>query len=154
METKTLTPSVQPGARLRARLLTVAQSLAELDRRDRFTDDDEIRRYNERLRARLKLNALADHIENLPAGEFNQDQPSKCVVTHGLRLFGFNPDTVHNPTAVFADEYGISYFDAEAIYWADYSKLSIGEKDQANYRVDRFEAARILRKFAAEGAIG
>ena len=101
-----------------------------------------------------KLNALADHIESLSYGQFNQGFPSKCVIPHGLKLFGFDPEQVHDKISVFADEYGISYFDAGAIYWASYSKLGIGEPNQANYRVHQFEAARILRKFAAEGAIG
>lgn len=101
-----------------------------------------------------KLNALADYIESLGHNEFNQDLPSKCVVPHGLKLLGHDLNRVHDEISVFADEYGINYFDAAAIYWANYSELGIGERDQANYQVDQFEAARILRKFAAEGAIG
>jgi len=101
-----------------------------------------------------KLNALADHIEGLGYGEFDQDSPSKCVVPHGLKLLGHDPNLVHDEISVFADEYGISYFDAKAIYWANYGQLGIGEKNRPTWWVDQFLAARILRKFAAEGAIG
>lgn len=95
-----------------------------------------------------KLLHLADVIESRQ--DFNQDQPSKCVVGIGLEVAGIETDVFSNEIELFANHYGVTYEVADAIFWANYSEIFDDENDVLNILVDRFEAARILRRVARE----
>ena len=101
--------------------------------------------------ANMRLLILAEYIEDFEA--FNQDEPWNCVIGIGLRLAGFERTISYADLALFAQFYGISEFQTEALYWADYDKLFSDEMAHNHFElryIEREEVARILRRLATE----
>jgi hypothetical protein len=97
-----------------------------------------------------KLLALADHIDS--RYDFNQDLPKKCVIGIGLEFAGIDGDYVDDVKA-FAEHYGITKEQAEALFWGQYGDIFPNEWNHNSYqlyRVASSEATRILRRLATE----
>jgi len=97
-----------------------------------------------------RLNMLADHISTRE--DFNQDLPDKCVIGIGLKLVGkdaFYPERL----SVFADYYGLTPEQVDALFWGQYNDLLSNELNHDKtklHRVTNEEVVRVLRRLAAK----